>query len=57
MKKVFLLCRSSQQKHLKNTVLSNYWYLKICKIFHNLYNTFMFIIFQMRFNAVLFDIF
>lgn len=37
MKKVFLLCLSSQQKHLKNTVLYKYWPLKISKIFHNLY--------------------
>lgn len=57
MKKVFPLCPSSQQKHLKNAVLCKYWYLKICKIFHNLYKPFLFIIFEMRFNAVLFNIF
>jgi len=57
MKKVFLLCPSSQQKHLKNTVIYQYRHLKIGKIFHNLYKTFLFIIFEMRFNAVLLNIF
>lgn len=57
MKKVFLLCISSQQKHMKNTVLSTYWHLKISKIFHNLYKPFLFIIFEMPLNGVLFDIF
>lgn len=57
MKKVFLLCPSSQQKYLKNTVLYTYWHLKICKIIYYLYKTFMFIIFEMRFNAFLFNIF
>ena len=57
MKKVFLLCPSSQQKHLKNTVIYKYRHLKICKIFHNLYKPFLFIIFQMRFNAFLLNIF
>lgn len=57
MKKVFLLCPSSQQKHLKNTVLYEYWQLKICKIFYYLYKPFLFIIFQMRFNTLDFNIF
>ena len=57
MKKVFLLCPSSQQKHLKNTVIYKCRHLKICKIFHNLYKPFLFIIFQMRFNAFLLNIF
>lgn len=57
MKKVFILCPASQYKHLKNTVPWNYWHLKICKIFHNLYKPFLFIIFEMLFNAVLLDIF
>lgn len=57
MKKVFLLYPSSQHKHLKNTALFKYMHLKIRKIFHNLYKPFMFIIFEMRFNTVLFNIF
>lgn len=57
MKKVFLLCPSSQQKHLTNTVLYAYWHLKIWKIFHNLYKPFLFIILEMCFNAVLLNIF
>lgn len=57
MKKVFLLCPSSQQKHLKNTVLYDHWYLQICKIFYYLYKSFLFIIFKMRFNTLHFNIF
>ena len=57
MKKVFLLCPSSQQKHLKNTVLYDHWYLQICKIFYYLYKPFLFIIFKMRFNTLHFNIF
>ena len=57
MKKVFLLYPSSQHKHLKNTALFKYMHLKIRKLFHNLYKPFMFIIFEMRFNTVLFNIF
>jgi hypothetical protein len=57
MKKVFLLCPSSQQKHFKNTVLHSYPHLKVCKIFNYLYKPLLFIIFHMRFNAVRFNIF